>query len=178
MSRKKLKIIDQYPSTLGMNALPTYADIIKAIHSINRSATESWKIVRKSVVDDLMNVWNHASLPIVDKKTIMDKVSSAHQRYLKLCSSDSRRGFHKGQVREFKVISGTSERAYSGIVVSNGLQYVLFNKGRRGKTVRYLHVQMREHGQLYLREASKGSTNRTEFFERPTINAQDANWWT
>lgn len=100
--RTKLKIIDEYPSLIPKNVLPTYAEVIKAIHSIPRRAKETWKIARNSIVSEIITVWNRASLPIMDSKTIKDKVFTAHERYLNLISYPQQ-GNKQEMVNRFKV---------------------------------------------------------------------------
>lgn len=51
-----------------------------------------------------MEIWNQASLPTVQYKTITDKIQSYHANYLKLAYSESRYKSYKAKVHTFKVI--------------------------------------------------------------------------
>lgn len=103
MSHKPLKIIERVPTKLLSKSLPTNQDVIRAIHFIKRKEDKTYKEAIKSVIESIVNIWNRASLPIVNIKTITDKLSSYHQNYLTLSHSDSTRKNHKAKVNKFKV---------------------------------------------------------------------------
>lgn len=101
--KKKMRIIDVYPSELSINILPTCEDVLKAIEyfKINENILYSASI--KKVIDSIICIWNRSSLPIVNIKTIGDKVKSYHKNYLTLAKSNSTRKNHVKKSIEFKV---------------------------------------------------------------------------
>lgn len=100
MKRKKLKLFDKYPTALPKNVLPTYEDVVRAIHETkNKYSGKGYKEAIHEVIYKLMEIWvEGASLPIVNIKTISDKVFDYHAKYLKLAKA-------KPQGKKYKTAS-------------------------------------------------------------------------
>lgn len=101
MSRKKLKIIDLCPSDFPLNSLPTNQNVIQTIYFEKKSEGETFKAAIKKVATKLVEIWNRASLPTVQYKTITDKIQSYHKNYLKLAYTESRYKSYKAKDRNY-----------------------------------------------------------------------------
>lgn len=142
MSRKKLKIIDLYPSELSLNSLPTNQDVIRAIYFEKKSNSKCFKEAMKKVVESIVVIWKRASLPTVQNKTIIDKMQSYHASFLKLSHCETRYKNYNEKVRVFKVIFQLFGNNYSSIKNQN-IQVFLFECRKRQQSCStFLHANV------------------------------------
>lgn len=106
MKRKKLKIFEKYPATLNGKVLPTYEDVVRAIHEAKKNYRgKSYNEATKEVVNNLMEIWvKNALLPIINIKTISDKVLKFHGKYLHVARSKPTGKKYKDELDALMVI--------------------------------------------------------------------------
>lgn len=105
MASNKLKILDDFPSKIPTNKLPSNADIIKAICFERDSAgRNSIPASIKVVQNQVYGLWQKAMIPIIGKKRLRVKLNAYFDEYSKLCNSDTSRKSHKIKLNKFKVI--------------------------------------------------------------------------
>lgn len=81
------------PKKLPVNVLPTYSDVIQYYSFIrnekksNTSKEPTVKEIASVVCNDVMEVWNRASLPIVSQKRVQKLIETYHQTYRGLLKS-------------------------------------------------------------------------------------------
>lgn len=67
---------------LATNILPTKRNVICAINFEKEKNRKKNENAIKSVVSDVISIWEKISLPILDKKTISDKVKKCYNAFL------------------------------------------------------------------------------------------------
>lgn len=106
MKRKKLKIFEKYPATLNGKVQPTYEDVVRAIHETKKNYRwKSYNEATKEVVKNLIEIWvKDASLPIINIKTITDKLLKFHGKYLQIARSKPTSKKYKDELDALMVI--------------------------------------------------------------------------
>ena len=84
MASKKLTILDDFPLQIPSNKLPLNSDIIKAISFEKESAKISKEAAVKKVAEQVFELWNRASIPIVTKSRLRAKLDAYFEEYSRL----------------------------------------------------------------------------------------------
>lgn len=100
----KLKILDDYPSQISSNKLPSNGDIIKAISFEKESAKISTNDAIKIVTSQMIELWKRAAIPIITKQRLNEKLVAYFDEYTKLHQSDDKRTSFDANLNKFKVI--------------------------------------------------------------------------
>lgn len=87
MTSKKLSILNDFHSQISSNKLPLNSDVIKAISYGKESAKISKEDAVKKVADQVLELWNRASIPIISKIRLRAKLHAYFEEYSKLCYS-------------------------------------------------------------------------------------------
>lgn len=106
MKQKKLKLFKKYPAKLIGNVLPTYEDVVRAIHATkSKYRGKSYEEPIKEVVGSLVEIWTQGgSLPIVDIRTISGILRLYHTKYLQVSKSKPQGKKYQAALDEIMVI--------------------------------------------------------------------------
>lgn len=104
MTSKKLRILDETPSQIPSNKLPSNADIIKALFFEKQNANISKEASIKIVSNQVYELWHRAMIPIVSKQRLQEKLSDYYEEYSKLSKDKADRKSYDIRANNFKVI--------------------------------------------------------------------------
>ena len=104
MASNKLHILNEFPTKIPSNKLPSNADIIKAIQFEKESANISTEAAVKIVANQVNELWQRAQIPVVGERRVNRQLIEYFEDYLKLYRSDSNRKSYDAKVAKFKVI--------------------------------------------------------------------------
>lgn len=103
MSRKKLKLIDKYPSDFPKNILPSLEDVIKAIYFKHFEQNVNLKVAAEQVACCIEVMWKRAEIPILSTRTIELKVKRHLDKFQSILKYSTSRISYQTKVTQFKV---------------------------------------------------------------------------
>ena len=103
MTRKKLKILDEFPSDLPKYVLPTKADVIKAIYYKHNFENVPYLVVIEKVASCLSTIWRQTEIPHVNEKTIKRRVNNFYEEYKNILKSNPNEKRYTTNANIFKV---------------------------------------------------------------------------
>lgn len=92
--RDKLELVEEKPRELLHNVLPTFGDVIRAIHYMKQCEAEDvsskipWKTYELEVAKKVQELWQKASIPTISFTGINKKVTALNQELLVLWKTD------------------------------------------------------------------------------------------
>lgn len=113
-----LELVEEKPRELLDDVLPTFGDVIRAIHYAKQCEVEDvsskipWKTYELEVAKKVQEVWQKASVPTISFTGINKKVTALNQELLALWKTDSSRkcsATYMKKVDTFKVSMMNSE---------------------------------------------------------------------
>lgn len=93
------------PSELVSNILPTIKEVIQAI-LFEKNKNEYQKNSSGALVavsNQVIRLWNRASIPTVHIKTVRDKINKFHAEYVRLSHANQKSSVFPMKLRNFKV---------------------------------------------------------------------------
>lgn len=103
MASNKLRILDDFPSKIPANKLPTNADIIKAICFQKENTKTTKQDSVKVIANQVYELWKRTMIPVVSKERLDKKLSAYFEEYIKLSQSNTDRKSYGSKVDKFKV---------------------------------------------------------------------------
>lgn len=96
--------MDFISSKLPRNVLPTNRDVVNAINFEKTENKKTFTNAIKSVVDDVISVWERTALPHLSKQRIESKMRNYYAIHMKIVYAKQRRSTFVENIQKFKVI--------------------------------------------------------------------------
>lgn len=94
MADNNIQILEEKAEDFKKNLLPSNSEVIKAIYYKHYSHSVSYKIACKFVASCIAVIWQRSDIPVLNLRSIENKVQTFFDDFYKLATSDkSRKSF-------------------------------------------------------------------------------------
>lgn len=90
------------PQKLPTDVLPTVKQVLQGIYFEKKQNNTEYSAI-KSIAEQLFSLWSNASLPVIQLKSIVDRINTLLSNFKKVAESNTKRPNYQSNVESFKV---------------------------------------------------------------------------